>query len=114
MGGDTAKGLRFWVEGSRVSGVKLFLLFLWGMGVGVSWGAGKWGMVDTNGTWRLPEKYDEVGEYCMKCRKKSEVGSVEKVSAETKKGVKYFKTGACVVCGTKTFKTISKKNFEEA
>lgn len=63
MGGDTAKGLRFWVEGSRVSGVKLFLLFLWGMGVGVSWGAGKWGMVDTNGTWRLPEKYDEVGEF---------------------------------------------------
>ena len=29
----------------------------------VSWGAGKWGMVDTNGTWRLSEKYEEVGEF---------------------------------------------------
>ena len=63
MGGETAKGLRFGGEGSTISGVKLSLLFLWGMGVGVSWGAGKWGMVDTNGTWRLPEKYDEVGEF---------------------------------------------------
>jgi len=43
--------------------VKLFLLFLWGLGMGVSWGAGKWGMVDTNGTWRLSEKYEEVGEF---------------------------------------------------
>ena len=31
--------------------------------MGVSWGAGKWGMVDTNGTWRLSEKYEEVGEF---------------------------------------------------
>ena len=43
--------------------MKLFLIFLWGLGMGVSWGAGKWGMVDTNGTWRLSEKYEEVGEF---------------------------------------------------
>ena len=43
--------------------MKLSLIFLWGLGMGVSWGAGKWGMVDTNGTWRLSEKYEEVGEF---------------------------------------------------
>jgi len=55
--------LRFRREGSRVSGVKLSVFFLLGLGTGVSWGAGKWGMVDTNGTWRLPEKYEEIGEF---------------------------------------------------
>jgi len=63
MGGETAKGLRFGGGGSRVRGVKLSLVFLWGLGMGVSWGAGKWGMVDTTGTWRLAEKYEEVGEF---------------------------------------------------
>ena len=43
--------------------MKLSLIFLWGLGMGVSWGAGKWGMVDTNGTLRLSEKYEEVGEF---------------------------------------------------
>ena len=26
-------------------------------------GEGKWGMVDTTGTWRIAEKYDEVGKF---------------------------------------------------
>ena len=43
--------------------MKLCLVLLLGVGLGVSWAGGKWGMVDTNGTWRLPEKYEEVGEF---------------------------------------------------
>lgn len=43
MGEEMAKGLRFGGGGSRVRGVKLSLIFLWGLGMGVSWGAGKWG-----------------------------------------------------------------------
>jgi len=30
---------------------------------GVSWGEGGWGMVDETGTMRLPEKYEQIGEF---------------------------------------------------
>ena len=34
MGGEMAKGLRFGGGGSRICGVKLSLIFLWGLGIG--------------------------------------------------------------------------------
>ena len=37
-------------------------VFLLG-GAGLSWGAETWGMVDASGTWRLPERYQEIGEF---------------------------------------------------
>jgi len=45
-----------------MQGCVVFALgLLW---VSVGQAQGKWGMVDTNGTVRIPERYDEIGVFC--------------------------------------------------